>query len=224
MKSIDLKTESVVSEISARYGASLIKGGVRRPQERLSSCVDRVDDFLEGGLPFGSITEFGVPMGKEGRLLPLKFVVNATRGVRTAPMWTLWISSHETLRVFPPAWFARGVAPDRILFARSESPLRDLKRAIGNPVFKFIVLDSPRKFTREDCFFVNRQARLNHQLVILLRDFFLSNRQGNIWAGVRLNCWKRYPSESFVIRVIRGLSNRELVLNASEIDAGGWHG
>ncbi len=222
MKSIDDKNQSIVAEVSARYaGANLVRGGACVPPGRLASCVDRVDDFLEGGLPFGGITEFGVPLGKEGRLLVLKFVANATRGIRTEPMWTLWISSHDTFRVFPPAWFARGVSPARILFAQSERPLRDLKRAISNPIFKLIILDSPRKFTREDCFFINRQARLNRQLVLLLRDFFLSNRQGNIWAGLRMNCWKRYPSEAFVIRVIRGLSHRELTLGASEIDEGG---
>jgi len=215
------RIESIVSEISARYGTGLIRGGLGRPQDRLASCVKEIDDFLEGGLPFGAITEFGVPMGKEGRLLVLKFVANATRGIGTAPLWTLWISSHETYHVFPPAWFARGVDPGRILFARSERPLRDLKQAIGNPIFRLIVLDSPRRFSREDCFYVNRQARLNRQLILLLRDFFLSNRRGNIWAGLRLNCWRRYPSEAFVIRVVRGLTYRELVLDGPAIDAGG---
>jgi len=219
MKPIDDKTQTIISEISARYqGAVLARGVVPAQPERLASCVDRVDNFLEGGLPFGGITEFGVPLGKEGRLLVLKFVVNATRGIRTKPLWTLWISSHDTFRVFPPAWFARGVDPDRILFAQSERPLRDLKQAINNPIFKLIVLDSPRKFTREDCFYINRQARANHQLVLLLRDFFLSNRQGNIWASLRMNCWRRHAADRFMIRVIRGLSCRELSVNGSELD------
>lgn len=218
MKPIDDRTGSIVSEISARYGANIRRGGLPLRQERLASCVERIDEFLEGGLPFGAITEFGVPMGREGRLLVLKFVVNATRGIRVIPMWTLWISSHENFQVFPPAWFSRGVDPHRILFSRSERPLRDLKRAISNPIFRMIVLDSPRKFSRDDCFYVNRQARLNRQLVVLLQDYFLSNRRGNVWAGLRLNCWKRYPSETFVMRVVRGLPRRELVIRPSEIE------
>lgn len=217
MKTINDKTRSIVSEISARYaGLNLVTGESCSQPEKLASCVKRVDDFLEGGLPFGSITEFGMPLGKEGRALALKFVANATRGIRAKPVWTLWISSHTTFRVFPPAWFARGVSPARILFAQSDRPLRDLKRAISNPIFKLIILDSPGKFTREDCFFVNRQARQNRQLVMLLRDFFLSNRQGNIWANLRINCWKRHASGEFMIRVIRGLSQRELSISEAE--------
>jgi len=219
MKSTHDKTQSIVSEISARYGElNLVTGGAHAPSEKLASCVDRIDDFLEGGLPFGGISEFGMPLGKEGRALALKFVANATRGIRTKPMWTLWISSSETFRIFPPAWFARGVSPNRILFAQSSRPLRDLKQAISNPIFKLIILDSPRKFTREDCFFVNRQARQNRQLVMLLRDFFLSNRQGNIWANLRMNCWKRHASGQFMLRVIRGLSQRELSLSETEMN------
>jgi len=200
---------------------NLVRGGSHLQQDKLASCVKRVDDFLEGGLPFGGMTEFGMPLGKEGRVLALKYVANATQGIRTKPLWTLWISSHETFRVFPPAWFARGVSPARILFAQSDRPLRDLKRAISNPIFKLIILDSPRKFTREDCFFVNRQARQNRQLVMLLRDFFLSNRQGNIWANLRLNCWKRHASGEFIIRVIRGLSQRELSVSEAEMNSPG---
>ncbi|MBU2643917.1 hypothetical protein KKI24_04360 [bacterium] len=215
---MDDKTRTLLSDISARHsGLNLVRGGSGLQLERLASCVDRVDEFLEGGLPFGSITEFGMPLGKEGRILALKFVVNATRGIRTKPLWTLWISSHETFRVFPPAWFARGVSPAWIVFAQSDRPLRDLKLAISNPIFKLIILDSPRKFTREECFFVSRQARQNRQLVMLLRDFFLSNRQGNIWASLRMNCWKRYPSGTLMIRVIRGLSRRELSISDAEM-------
>ena len=222
MSTINDKTQSIVSELSARYAElNLVTGEACAQTEKLASCVERVDDFLEGGLPFGGISEFGMPLGKEGRALALKFVANATRGIRGKPMWTLWISSYETFRIFPPAWFARGVSPTRILFAQSGRPLRDLKRAISNPIFKLIILDSPRKFTREDCFFVNRQARQNRQLVMLLRDFFLSNRQGNIWANLRMNCWKRHASGEFMLRVIRGLSQRELSISEAEINEPG---
>ena len=180
---------------------------------KLASCVEEIDGFLGGGLPFDGITEFGMPLGKEGRLLLLKFLVNATRGLQIKPVWTLWVSSHPDFSVFPPAWFARGVSPSRIIFTQSPAPAQDLKRALINPLFKLIVLDSPQRFSRDDCFFVNTQARLNQQLILLLRNFFLSNKQGNVWARLRLNCWKQQRTGLFILKTVRGLPRRQLSIH-----------
>jgi len=193
-------------------GLNFQSGLVRSQPEKLASCVETIDAFLEGGIPFGSITEFGMPLGREGRALILKFLANATQGKQTKPLWTLWASSHEDFQVFPPAWFAKGVSASRIVFTHSQKPLRDLKRAIMHPLFKVIILDSPQKFTKDDCSFISRQARANRQLVVLLRNFFLSNRQGNIWAKLRINCWKRHNTREFVLKVIHGLSHRQLTI------------
>ncbi len=181
--------------------------------QKLTSCVQEIDDFLDGGIPFDGITEFGMPLGKEGRVLLLKFLVNATQGLTMEPIWTLWVSSHLDFSVFPPAWFAKGISPSRIIFTQSTTPAQDLKRAIINPLFKLIVLDSPHRFSKDDCFFVNTQARFNHQLVLLLRNFFLSNNYGNVWAKLRLNCWKRHATGRFVIKTIRGLPKRQLCIS-----------
>jgi len=215
MTSSSGKAQAVVAELSAHYASlKLVKGDGGTSFSRLACGVKAVDDLLEGGLPFGGVTEFGVPLGKEGRALVLKFLAGATRGgPDLAPLWTLWISAPGDFQVFPPACFVRGVLPSRMVFTCSDVPLRDLKRVFIHPLFRLIVLDAPPRFSREDGFFLDHQARLNHQLVLLLRNFFLSNRQGNIWAKRRLNCWKRHGSGQFVIRVIRGLSYRQLILD-----------
>lgn len=205
---------SIKSEITRKFPElSLSVDSARSHPRKLASCIPEVDNFLEGGLPFDGMTEFGMPLGREGRLLLLKFLANATCGIRMNPVWTLWAYSHEELSVFPPAWFSKGVSPSRIVFARCSAPAQDLKRAMINPFFRVIILDSPHLFTRDDCFFVNTQARFNHQLVILLRDFFLSNKRGNVWAKLRLNCWKRHSDNRFFIRTVRGLPRRQLVIS-----------
>lgn len=210
---VTTKAQALKSDLLTQFaGLNFQPGSVRSQPEKLASCVEAIDVFLEGGIPFGSVSEFGMPLGREGRALILKFLANATQGKRTKPLWALWVSSHEDFQVFPPAWFAKGVSASRMVFTHSQTPLRDLKRAIMHPLFKVIILDSPQKFTKDDCSFVSRQARANHQLVILLRHFFLSNRQGNIWAKLRINCWKRHTNGEFVIKVIRGLSHRELLI------------
>ncbi|MBU2515085.1 hypothetical protein KJ966_27510 [bacterium] len=184
---------------------------------KLGSCIREIDDFLGGGLPFNGITEFGMPLGKEGRTVLLKFLVNATRGLQAKPIWTLWVSSHQDFSVFPPAWFAKGVSPSRMIFSSAAFPAQELKRAIINPLFKLIVLDSPQRFTREDCFFINSQARFNQQLVILLRNFFLSNKCGNVWAKLRFNCWKQHARGKFIIKTVKGLPRRQIVVDEESL-------
>ena len=209
----DTKSQTLRKDLLSQFTGLNFQPGLVRPQpEKLASCVESIDTFLEGGIPFGSITEFGMPLGREGRVLMLKFLANATQGKLAKPVWTLWVSSHEDFQVFPPAWFAKGISPSRMVFTHSQRPLRDLKRAIMHPLFKVIILDSPQKFTKDDCSFVSRQARANRQLVVLLRNFFLSNRQGNIWAKLRINCWKRHANRELVMKVIRGLSHRQLTI------------
>lgn len=218
-----LQTDSIdfneiKADLARRFPGSVVPGEVLAFQSRkLGSCVPEIDDFLGGGLPFGAVTEFGMPLGKEGRMLLLRFLVNATRGLQIQPIWTLWVSSHPDFSVFPPAWFAKGVAPSRIVFTQSAAPAQDLKRALINPLFKLIVLDSPRHFSKDDCFFVNTQARYHQQLIILLRNFFLSNKQGNVWAKLRLNCWKQQVTGRFILRTIRGLPKRQLTLHEERL-------
>ncbi len=213
-----INLKNLEAEISKRFPGVMVPG--KSPGSsplKLASCIREIDDFLEGGLPFNGITEFGMPLGKEGRVLLLKFLVNATRGIQVKPLWALWVSSHNEFSVFPPAWFAKGVAPSRMVFTQSTAPAQDLKRAIINPLFKLIVLDSPQRFSRDDCFFVNTQARINQQLIILLRNFFLSNNRGNVWAKLRLNCWKRQSTGDFMLRSIRGLPRRQLRIHEERL-------
>lgn len=206
------------ADLSKRF-PGLVAGDLpnREKNRKLKSCVRELDDFLEGGLPFNGITEFGMPLGKEGRFVLLKFLVNATCGLQSKPFWVLWISSHRDFSVFPPAWFAKGVSPSRIIFSNAAAPAQELKRAIINPLFKLIILDSPQQFTRDDCFFINSQARFNQQLVILLRNFFLSNKRGNVWAKLRLNCWKQHSHGQFIIKTVKGLSRQQIVIDGESL-------
>ncbi len=208
------KAQAVFSELSRQFPTVNfeLKSDCSQ-QQKLASCIREVDDFLDGGLPFDSITEVGMPLGREGRILLLKFLANATNGLQMEPFWSLWVSSHQDVSVFPPAWFARGIDPSRIVFTNSKAPVQDLKRALINPFFKLIVLDSPMRFTQDDCFFVKTQAKSNHQLVILLRNFFLSNNRGNVWAKLRFNCWKQHGNRRFIIKIIRGLPKRQLCID-----------
>lgn len=183
------------------------------PQERLGSGHQALDDFFSGGLPWGAVTEWGVPLGRGGRRLVAAFVASATK-VKTAsePSLVLWVyATKSALSVYPPAFLASGIDLSWIRFVATAWPLRELKPVFLDPLFKVIVLDSPERLTGDDLAFVAHQARANTQAVLVLRNYLLSPKSGNVWARVRLNAWQeaKRPGE-FVVKAVRGLSSPEL--------------
>jgi hypothetical protein len=74
------------------------------------------------------------------------------------------------------------------------------------PSFDLIVLDAPKHLSDDDCAFIAHQARDNGYTVLLLRDWFLSPKKGNVWARLRLNCWQE--NHSIYIDTVKGLSAR----------------
>jgi RecA/RadA recombinase len=206
--------------------------------KKLRSGIVALDDFLGGGLPRGAITEWGAPLGQGGRDVLLAWLAQATQGraqeataingvsvadmpsmdaMDERPVWALWVHGRDHLMVYPPAWLARGVALQRMRFACSTKPLAELRPVFMEPLFRIIVLDAPRQFTDDDCAFVARQARLNDQVVVLIRDAFLGADRGNVWARLRLNCWYEPTARQYALRVVRGLPPRQLALIEDEI-------
>ena len=129
----------------------------------------------------------------------------------------LWVYGKPELTIYPPAWQARGLPLERMRFACSQAPLEDLRPVFLEPLFKIIVLDTPMNFSDEDCAFVVRQARLNNQLVIVIRDFFLGVRSSNVWSKIRLNCWFDSSTQKYNLRVVRGLPPRHIVFSEQEL-------
>jgi hypothetical protein len=133
------------------------------------------------------------------------------------PDWLLWVYGKPELTIYPPAWQARGVPLERMRFACSQKPIEDLRPVFLEPLFKVIVLDTPKSFTDDDCAFVARQARQNHQLVIVIRDFFLGVRSSNVWSRIRLNCWFDSGTQKYNLRVVRGLPPRHILFSEQDL-------
>jgi len=202
-------------KIGDKFPGVCLESGAQYPQQnKLLFGIPLLDDFLKGGLPFGKVTELGMPLGKEGRSLLVTLLAHNQIQAQK-PFRVLWISCFPGISIYPPAWFIRGVSEKDTIFAYSEKPIVELKRAIIHSFFKMIILDAPRGFTRNDSLFLSTQAKKNKQVIILVRDFFLSNLKGNIWAQLRLNCWRRSHKHEFVIRVVRGVPSGELRLKES---------
>lgn len=212
-------------------GISVQAASETRPRRKLASGLRELDDFLGGGLPVGAVSEWGMPLGQGGRSLLVSWLAHLIspapspmeksthiheRGL--AQGLTLWCYARAQLQVYPPAWLSRGVALQRVRFACTAKPLADLRPVFLEPLFKVIVIDSPRGFTEDDCAFLARRARANGQTILLLRDFFLGEKRGNVWAPLRFNCWVDCASQQFRLRVVRGLSPRQLALNVSAVE------
>jgi len=187
-----------------------------RIPDRLSSGLPELDYFFEGGLPFSAITECGMPLGLEGRFVLLHFLANGTRHV-SPPLWVLWISSYQELEIFPPAWMAHGVALDQIVFAYSKKPMQDLKRAILHHLFKIIIFDAPPHMDQDDFTFLCQRARENNQAIIVLRDFFLTNKQGNVWASLRFNCARNPTTNDYVLTGLKGFRKKWFLFSPQRI-------
>lgn len=163
--------------------------------QRLASGTRIVDHFLKGGLPIGGICEWGIPPGYAERDLLLRFVT-------AARAMTLWIY-HPSLTIYPPAWTTRGIDLSLLRFVSGSEPLSTLKPVFLTDVFKIVVLDMPEKLQPADCAFLAHRARLQQQTIIIVRNYRLSVKRGNIWASTRLNC-ERLPQGEVELTGLRG--------------------
>ncbi len=203
-----------------------IKAAYSRSVSRLPSGIPVLDDFLQGGLPMGALTEWGMPLGHGTREILMPWLARLTQ--QQESNWLLWIHSQNNLEINPSAWAARGIDLEHLRFARTSAPLRDLKPIFLEPLFKFIVIDSPQDFSDEDCAFIARQARRLQQTTLLLRNNLLRplssttpKQSSHIWARLRLNTWRQphlaptsamAPYGGLWVETIRGLPHRRLLL------------
>ena len=161
----------------------------------LFSGVAALDTLLSSIKP-GDLVEWGIPPGLNGRLLPLQFL---KREIPTS----VWIYHHHGLGIFASSWISHGVDMRRLFFICSANPVKELRPLFLENTFKRIIIDSPKKFNTGDLAFVAGQARKQGQIVFLIRHYFLSPKQGNAHASLRLNTWQDGEGE-FSIRVIKG--------------------
>lgn len=175
---------------------------------RLASPLPLLNQCLAGGIPFGSLSEWGLPLGLHGREVILSFLATATTG--PTPSWVLWAHGRPRICVYPPAWKARGVDLRKMRFVKSTAMIHELKPLFMDPFFKVIVLDAPGRLSDEDYGFLARQARQHKKALLVLHDHFISTRKSNIWAKLRVNVWRDVSSRKMCLRVMRGLSPRQL--------------
>ena len=181
----------------------------REPQApQLASSHPRLNAMLQGGMRFGEMVEWGMPRGRGGREIIALFLAQATHAIdgpgSLDASWCLWVSSDPDLVTYPPAWSARGVDLSRMRFACSQRVIDDLKPAFMDPFFKVIVLDDPHRLAAGDYAFLAHQARIHRQLIMILRNHFLTARRGNVWAHLRLNGWYNPIASRLSIQIIKG--------------------
>lgn len=180
----------------------------QHPPSCLNSKSQGLNSFFNGGLPFGCVTELGLPIGKEGRFILCQFLAQGTKQNHM----TLWINGHQNYQIYPPSLFSHGIKADRIFFAKSLKPMTEMKQAFLSSLFKIIVIDNPGKIRRQDYRFLQYQAHKHRQIIVIIQNYFLSNKLGNIWATLRVNIQRIQTSQKFRLQAIRGLSRKQLVI------------
>lgn len=177
------KVLEILGKRGVQTGASMQQAGDLATGSLGSICGD-LTRFLGGALAPGSLSEWGMPSGHGARELALSIVAQATAQQRLV----LWVNGNESLAVYPPAWSARGVDLERLRFVQASRPVELLKPVFLERLFDLIVIDCPKHLGADDWAFLARQARAMDVHIMVLQEFLLSGRRGNIWARVRVNC------------------------------------
>ncbi len=175
---------------------------LNQPQE-LHSGIEALDECFNQIKP-GDLVEWGIPPGLNGRLIPLQLLK------QQIPL-SLWIYHHHGLGVFASSWIGHGVDLKRLFFICSENPVRELRPIFLEDTFRRIIIDAPRRFSDGDMAFVSQQARQHGQIVFLIRHYFLSQKNGNPYASLRINTWQS-GKRSFSLQLIKGPSTGRITL------------
>jgi len=138
-----------------------------------------------GGFPKGSVIEWGIPYGMEGRSIPLQFLAHATREGHT--LWVEREREKKRFQIYPPRFAAEGVLLNKLLFVATKNPIAELKPIFLEPLFNLIVLNDPQQCTQEDMMYLNQKARQHAFVIFVIRPFHLHPEKGNIWAKYRIN-------------------------------------
>lgn len=194
-----IKTHGIQSAMSADNN--------RLTPVMIQSGISGLDELLGGGLATGGLSEWGMPIGQGSREVILRFIDHSTNAQRQV----LWVNGQEDLTIYPTAWSARGVNLRRLRFVDTDKPLDCLKPVFLEPSFDLVVLDAPKRLGHDDWAFLSRQARLLQMHVMVLQNFFLSPKRGNVWARIRVNCTassrrdsEAVPFSGWQLKVLRG--------------------
>lgn len=165
-------------------------------ERRLSSKIESFDSWLGGGIPFGQMTEWGLPSGHDARKIILRFLTQEN-------FYSLWVYPEEDLEIYPPAWVSQKVDLQKVFFVKCDDPIRRLRPVFLENTFKLIILDG-LKIKRGALAFLAHQMRRNQQSLFLLRKYLLNSRTGNPHSPLRLNAFWRSDLQRHEIESIRG--------------------
>ena len=183
--------------------ARLLKQQMLEQPQELHSGIEALDECMSQ-IRAGDLVEWGIPPGLNGRLIPLQLLK------QQIPL-SIWIYHHHGLGVFASSWISHGVDLQRLFFICSENPVRELRPIFLEDTFRRLIIDSPRKFSDGDMAFVSQQARQQGQIVFLIRHYFLSQKNGNPHASLRINTWQS-GKRSFSLQVIKGPATGRVTL------------
>lgn len=197
------------------FDSKYLKSHIKKASEleslphRLLSGVTSLDQWLEGGLQRGSLSEWGMPHGQEARRILLRFLAEND-------LFTLWVYGHEQSQVYPPAWVSLGVNLEKTFFVHCDQPIKKLRPVFTDNAFPLVVIDSPKKLSKGELAFVSHQLRKNQQTLLLVRNFYLSRKKGNPLSSLRINVSWQPCSQSHQLHCLKGGPQTHLNLSLND--------
>lgn len=175
----------------------------------LDTGIQQLDSAFAGAVRPGKIIEWGIPQGKNGRVIPLLFL-------RHHNLPIVWMYADLGLHVYAPAWASHGIDLQRLFFIRSSEPVKQLRPLFMDNLFNILVIDGPQKLSCGELAFIGQQARYNRQIVFLIRNYFLSRNRGTAQASMRVNCWQS-SRDVYSINFIKGRHTKKINLDSSVV-------
>lgn len=160
----------------------------------------------------GGLCEWGTPMGSLSRLLPAVVA-------QSFALPCLWITDNPHF-FYPNAWLGLGFDLHQIHFIKEDKPLESVRTASREKIFKLMVIDIQQFVETSDLHFLARTAAKNGATYFLLRNFFLSNKNGNPYSRYRFNASFSFPKDAFTLSVVKGRRHQSLQLAFSEVLCG----
>ena len=136
--------------------------------------------------------------------------------LRNNSLPAIWVYAEQALRVYAPTWASYGIDLQRLFFIQSNQPVKQLRPLFLDNSFKIIVLDAPQKLSRGELAFISSQARINKQIIFLLRNYFLSQNNGTALATLRVNCWQNNHG-SHSVNIIKGPQVKKIHIDISGV-------
>lgn len=183
---------------------------LKRESVTVKTSCPTLNSYLEKFDFSSSVTEFGAPSGGFGRVIPAIIMNSFDRNV-------LWLTDKEECDLYPSFFNSIGVKLDRFLFVNSKKCLSTFRMAVLENAADLILMDTEAFVSKSDMNSFSSFARKNNCTYMILRPYYITNKNGNPFSKYRFNCFYNLRSDQFKISCLKGFQKKNLFVNRGDL-------